>query len=332
MKNTDPFFLYVNDFLDRLRLELKSDKTISTYSDGLLAFKRYVEKREMDVRSFSFSHVDDEFIRGFLKDIVDSGKSLATRNLRLVSLKEYVRFCSEDSVSLVPTYIKVAKVKTKKVQPKQHNWITPEQVKILLDQPARNRTGIRDRFIMLMLFSTGMRLAELLGCRICDLHLVGTAPYAFVNGKGNKQRTIPLTKETVSNTEEYLRLFHKASSPEDFLIFTERDGSRHRMSEDNVQRIVSKYAKAAKEVAEDFPNLHPHMLRHSFGAILYRNNMSKAEIAKLLGHSQESTTEIYVETDVEMIRNSLKKITEDAEKDLFLSLSPESLKKLKTGK
>lgn len=71
------------------------------------------------------------------------------------------------------------------------------------------------------------------------------------------------------------------------------------------------------------------MLRHSYGAILYRNNMSKAEIAKLLGHEQESTTEIYVETDVDMIRDSLKQISKEDQEELYASLSLDERNKIK---
>ena len=85
----------------------------------------------------------------------------------------------------------------------------------------------------------------------------------------------------------------------------------------------------ARRTDNDFPELHPHMLRHSYEAVLYRNNMSKAEIAKLLGHEQESTTEIYVETDVDMIRDSLKQICKDDQENLFASLSLDERKKLK---
>lgn len=94
-----------------------------------------------------------------------------------------------------------------------------------------------------------MRLNELLECRIGAVHLFGKDSYIYIKGKGDKERVIPITKET------------------------------NKMSADNVQRIVKKYADMAKSTDDDFPELHPHMLRHSYGAVLYRNNMSKAEIA-----------------------------------------------------
>ena len=84
----------------------------------------------------------------------------------------------------------------------------------------------------------------------------------------------------------------------------------------------------ARKIDIDIPKLHPHMLRHSFGAILYRSGMSRAEIAKLMGHEQESTTEIYVETDVEMIREILKRINGEKIKDDYENLSEEKKDRL----
>ena len=126
----------------------------------------------------------------------------------------------------------------------------------------------------------------------------------------------------------YIELFHRNSSPEDYLVYTIHDSGKHKMSQDNVQRIIKKYSHMARKIDIDIPELHPHMLRHSFGAILYRSGMSRAEIAKLMGHEQESTTEIYVETDVEMIREILKRINGEKIKDDYENLSEEEKDRL----
>jgi site-specific recombinase XerD len=329
MKNSSQlFFLPVNDYIERLRLDLKSDKTITTYIEGLESFRKYLSTIG-DIEKIRFCDVDDEVIREFLKNLIDSGISLSTRNIKLVAIKGYIRFCAEKDITLLPLQLKVSRIKTKKVPAKKHNWISATQVRLLLEQPSRNKTGIRDRFIIMLLFSTGMRLAELLSCRIGSVHLCGDDSYIHVTGKGSKPRVVPITQETIDNITAYMTVFHRTPKKEDYLVYTIHDGAMHMMSADNVQRIVKKYAAMAKLMDEDFPNLHPHMLRHSYGAILYRNNMSKAEIAKLLGHEQESTTEIYVETDVDMIRKSLKKVYKEDEIDLYLTLSNEDKKKLK---
>ena len=128
---------------------------------------------------------------------------------------------------------------------KKHNWISFNQVKLLLRQPSRNRTGIRERFIMLMLFSTGMRLSELLDCRLSSMHLDGDEPFVFVVGKGNKPRTIPLTKETVENIDEYKRLFHRGSDKK-ILIFTDETERSTRCPRIR-ERIVSSMQTGAQE-------------------------------------------------------------------------------------
>ena len=330
MKNSNLFFSAVNDYIERLRLDLKSEKTVITYMEGLESFRFYLcGQMKMDIEKIRFSDIDDDTIRNFLKYLIESGHSLSTRNIKLISIKGYIRYCAERDITLLPLQLKVSKIKTKKVSPKKHNWISAAQVKLLLEQPSKNRTGIRDRFIMLILFSTGMRLNELLECRIGAIHLCGKDSYIYVKGKGSKERVVPITRETIDNIKAYLDLFHRNTDNNDFLIYTIHDGIRHKMSADNVQRIIKKYADMARRTDNDFPELHPHMLRHSYGAVLYRNNMSKAEIAKLLGHEQESTTEIYVETDVDMIRDSLKQICKDDQEDLFASISPDERKRLK---
>ena len=80
------------------------------------------------------------------------------------------------------------------------------------------------------------------------------------------------------------------------------------MSEDNVQRILRKYANMARVSDPSFPSVHPHLMRHSYGAQLYRLGLSLAEIAKLLGHESTTTTEIYAETDLEMTTAALRKM------------------------
>lgn len=330
MKKDELFFMYVPEFLEREKLELKSDRTIQTYKDGIGSFKNYLTKTlGKNIEKITFKDINDELIRRYLKSLTDSGNKLSTRNIKLISLKEYIRFCADKDIELLSLQLKVSKIKTKKVIPKKHNWISRSQIDLLLSQPAQNKTGIRDRFIILFIFSVGARLSEALECRLKDIHIDCEEPYVLITGKGNKQRVVPLTEETVKNIRSYIHSFHRSSDQNDYLIYISRYGEKHRMSDDNVQRIINKYAAMARKEDDTFPSLHPHMLRHSFGAIMYRNNMSKAEIAKLMGHEQESTTEIYVETDAEMIRQAILEANQDQPEDKYQTLSYEEKLKLK---
>ena len=329
MKNSEVFFIYLNDYLDRLKLDLKSEKTIETYKNSLIAFKNYlVEVKKLTVEKIGFRNIDDDLIRGYLKYLIDKGLSLSTRNIRLTSIKNYISFCADKDITILSLFLKVSKIKTKKASPKKHNWINKKQLILLLEQTSLNKIGIRDRFIMMFMFGTGARLDETLSVKLGDIHITEES-YVLLRGKGNKTRIVPLTAELIENLQEYLRLYHPFNKNEDYLFYVYRYEEKHKMSQDNVQRIIKKYNDMARKVDDTFPKIHPHMLRHSYGAILYREHLSKAEIAKLMGHEREETTERYVETDEAYIRDSLKDILQNGGLDLYKTINEDDKHLLK---
>lgn len=291
-------------------MDLKSVQTIETYRTGLNDFRKYLcNVRKFALNKITFDVITADLIREYLKYLNDQGKSMNTRNLRLTAIKRYISYCALNNIEIVPLELKIGKIKTKTVHPKQHNWMKKEQIIHIMNQCPRNRIGIRDRFIILFLFSTGVRVSELINCRINDLHLDESEPYVIITGKGNKTRIIPLTDELVENAKYYLTLYHSRTNNDDFLFYVVSKNHRCYMSEDNIQRIVKKYGDLARQTDQTIPEkVHPHLFRHSFGAINYRAGMSQPELAKLMGHSQIETTEIYAETDVEMIRTAVMKI------------------------
>lgn len=309
MKKTNNFFVYVKDFIELYRMNLKSENTIETYREGLNSLREYLsDVKKLKIDEMTFDIITIDLIREYLKWLTDRGKSLSTRNLRLTAIKQYLKYCSTKDIEIVALYQETIKIKTKNVKPKKHNWISKEQIMLILNQTPRNRTGIRDRFIMFFIFSTGVRLSELLNLKLKDIQIEGDYPYVRVLGKGNKKRLIPVTEEFVDNYKYYLSLYHPLSNTEDYVFYTKIKGTVDRMSDDNAQRIISKYSDMARKTDKTIPKMHPHILRHSYGALMYRNGLSLPEIAKLLGHEQLSTTEIYAETDIDMIRKAMDRI------------------------
>lgn len=215
---------------------------------------------------------------------------------------------SIDTNELVPLHQSISQIKCKTVKHKKHNWITKEQIILILDQTCTNKIGIRDRFIMFFMFSTGVRLSELLNIKLKDIQTNTEYSYICITGRGDKTRLIPVTKEFTDNYEYYLRLYHQYQNKENSVFYTQIKGQYFKMSEDNVQRIVNKYGEKARKLDKTIPKVHPHLFRHSFGALMYRNGLSLPEVAKLMGHEQLSTTEIYAETDIEMIKKALGKV------------------------
>ena len=323
-KNQNLFFWHVKDFLKDMRIELKSERTIETYRESLDNFRKYLSVEHMkEVDKVTIGFVTDDLLRGYLH-YVAKNNSICTRNIRLAALKSYVKYASRKDMDYLALELNLSKIKSKKVHAKTHNWLAKDQVLLLLEQPKRTKTGIRDRFIMLFLFATGARLNEMLQVRPSDIILNGQYPYVKLLGKGNKPRIVPLSDNAfVENYKYYISLYHKDSRQDNYLFYTVIHGRNNKMSEDNVQRILKKYGREAHLIDPTIPSVHPHLLRHSYGAQLYRLGLSLAEIAKLLGHAEISTTEVYAETDEDMINEALEKMLGEQPKREWDNLSEE---------
>lgn len=308
-KPSPMFFIYVKDFFDHLRSDLISERTVETYCQSLNAFRIYLyEKHAKRVDQITVDFVTEQIVRDFLSYTAEIN-SVGTRNVRLAGIKAYLKYAATRDMELIPLQIKVSAIKHKKTYPKRHNWLDRTEIDLLLAQPAQTKIGVRDRFVILFLFSTGTRLAEMRAVQLKDIITGGKYPYIRVIGKGSKSRIIPIPDDTfMENYHYYCRLYHPAMNPESFLFYPSARGSLEMMSEDNVQRILKKYGDMARVEKPTLPAIHPHLIRHSYGAQLYRQGVSLPEIAKLLGHEDISTTEIYAETDPEMAAEAISKM------------------------
>jgi len=302
------FFVYVKDFLDDMRVELKSERTVETYRESLMSFRKYIfERYSKSVDNITTDFVTDKIIRDYI-GYVSEKNSVGTRNIRLAALKAYVRYIALKNIDIVPLQISLTAIKNKKIHPKKNNWLDKEQVLLLLEQPKPTKIGVRDRFIMLFLFSTGVRLNEMSIVKLKDIVSEEKHPYIRIMGKGNKPRIVPLPDEGfMENFKYYCELYHADKNLESHLFYSTHNRNMP-MSEDNYQRILKKHGEAAKKADKSIPSVHPHLLRHSYGAQLYRLGTSLSEIAKLLGHEDISTTEIYAETDIDMTAKAQKKM------------------------
>lgn len=323
------FFAYAKDFFDDMRMELKSERTVGTYRESLDAFRKYLFTRHAKgVDAITLDFVSVQIVREYTGWVAENN-SVGTRNVRLAAIKAYVKYVAFKNMDLVPLQVGLASLKSKTVHPRRNNWLDKDQILLILEQPKRTRLGIRDRFILLFLFLTGARLNEMTAVKVNDVVTDGKHPYIRLAGKGNKPRIVPVSDEAfLENFLYYCRLFHPLDNPDEFLFYTTIRGNQDKMSEDNVQRICKKYGDMAREIDNSLPAIHPHLFRHSYGAQLYRLGLSLEEIAKLLGHVDISTTEVYAETDMEIATEALKKMIGDQPARKWDSLSEEGKVKL----
>ena len=213
-----------------------------------------------------------------------------------------MKYCSKADIALVPQYIAVSGIRHVATHASKGNWMTRDAIRILIDTPPPTRIGIRDRFLMIFLYGTGARISEALNVKLRDLERITKAPFVRLVGKGRKPRCVPLLEVTVENLDYYLSLYHPSRSPDDYLFYTVIKGNKDRMSVANAERLIKKHGRTARGNCRQVPeNVHPHLFRHSYGAHLYRMGFPLPVIAKLLDHESLETTEIYAETDAEMI-------------------------------
>jgi site-specific recombinase XerD len=185
-------------------------------------------------------------------------------------------------------------------------FLNREEIEALLAAPKQTSwVGRRDHAILLVLTQTGLRVSELTGLAVQDVHL-GTGAHVFCHGKGRKDRCTPLTSQTVAILRSWLVERH--GNGHDPLFPTRRGGP---LSRDAVERLVAKHATTATSHRPSLQDktVTPHVLRHSAAMALLRAGIDITVIALWLGHESPTTTRVYLHADLTMKEQALARTT-----------------------
>ena len=276
-----------NAFLDYLQLEKKySVHTLTAYTRDLEAFQAFLKESfgEDEVREVNYSQ-----IRSWIVELSESGISNRSINRKISSLKAYYRFLLKTEQIDHSPLIKHKALKTsKKVQiPFSENEIT----QVLENMDDSGFEGIRDRFVVELFYSTGIRRAELIEIKLSDLDLASGV--LKVLGKRNKERYIPLITSVKETAGKYLesREAFAGSKNLPYLFLTSR---REKLYESFVYRIINNYFS---EVSGKLKK-SPHILRHSFATHLLNQGANLNAVKELLGHSSLAATQIYTHNSI----------------------------------
>src|SRR5216110_1228756 len=282
-------------FLTHVRVEKGlSSNTVSAYRRDLVKFDEFARKRKLSLQAVSRDDLVD-FLAGLYRQKLES-KSVARH---LVSLRNFFRFAQiQDLIPEDPS----VNLESPKIRRSLPGYLRLEEVERLLTQPdAKTPFGLRDRAMLEVLYSAGLRVSELIGLRVSDLDTkVGCVRCI---GKGDKERIVPVGKKAVGMVERYLRdgrpkLLGKATSSP--TLFVNRRGGA--LSRVGVWKILSTYGRrAALRVA-----LTPHMLRHSFATHLLERGADLRSVQLMLGHADISTTQIYTHVVEERLKQIYK--------------------------
>ena len=306
------FILIQNYSLKYMPNERKlSPNTIRAYCSAIRALLDFTKaQRDIPLYELTFEMLDKETILRFLDHLENDHQCSAfTRNQRLHAIQSFFKYAAREDMNAVVHWDQVRRISSAKTQEKSVGYMSEKATNIVLRQPdVSTEKGLRDSYIMLLMYKTGCRVEELANIRLFDIHF-GKTPYITLHGKGDKDRNVPIRDNLVEHTKSYISMFHRAASNKsnDYLVYSVRDGEKRRMTEDNIRKLVRKYGDMAYEICPDVPqNLHPHIFRHTFAMHAYQSGIPLELLQDLLGHADLTATRIYAKADTEMKRKAIE--------------------------
>ena len=297
----------------------RSPHTVESYRDALSLFRRYIlELLGISIGKFTFEECTRECVLGFMNYLSNLDSKPSTRNQRLAALKSYMMFAADKDITLQSQELEVRRVPQCKVPKTEKEAIPEEAIAAILNQPTNTKMGLRDRTIMILLYDSGARLGEVLGLSVSDVMITGDNPYIRVNGKGSKQRIVPLSVKTAGHLNQYISVYHgKGCIETPLLFYTVIKGVVGAISEGNVERFVKQYAHKAKFSCPLVPeHVHPHMFRRTRATQLYQNGVSLPLVSRLLGHASLETTRLYAKPSLKMVREAIESVETPEEKEV----------------
>ncbi len=278
------------DFLEYLEVEQnRSQKTIANYDHYLT---RLVDFAGDDLR---VRDIDPELIRKWRLWLARLGTNVSdelqkvTQNYHLIALRGFLRFCAKRDIEALP----VDKIELARTPGRNKvTFLTEDELDRLFAQPDLGMlSGLRDRAILELLFSSGLRVSEMVGLNRDHINLKRRE--FMVRGKVQKDRPIFISEEAAKWVQRYLDERDDNTKPL-FIRYAgnkqvDLSGNFHRLTARSVQRLVAKYALLAGITK----HVSPHTLRHSFATDLLMNGADLRSVQAMLGHSNISTTQIY---------------------------------------
>ena len=281
-------------FLEFLENDKKlSSNTLQSYKRDILQYQEYVEKNGLN-----YLKIDDADINDYLKYLKNEDKKSSTISRNLATIRSFYQYLIRaKKIKKDPTLA----VQAPKVEKKAPSILTSKEVELLLDQPKTvDLKGIRDKAMLEFAYATGMRVTEIISLNVSDVSL--SDGYVTCT-TGKKKRTIPLGSLSLAALKEYCEkarpILIKDENTE--ALFVNINGKR--LTRQGFWKIV-KYYKDQAHISKD---ITPHVLRHSFATHLLQNGADLKAIQSMLGHSDISSTQVYMQFQNESLKEIYKK-------------------------
>ncbi|MCD8197418.1 MAG: site-specific integrase [Lachnospiraceae bacterium] len=315
--STDFAQLTVSFLTDYLPLQRGfSNNTILSYRDTFKLLLRFlVNDKAFDLKKFTLQDLDRNLVLEFLSSYRNKGASSRTANQRLAAIKTFCEYASTEVPDSLNELLAVRNIKFKRAPGRQIQFLNVDQTTLLINLPdIRSRTGLRHRVILTLLYDSGCRVQELCDLTVGDVFLCNAVSTVKLHGKGNKTRTVFISKATAKLLSLYKEKFHRNSLADTPFIKGRYSG---KIKRNGIAYVLDKYGREAALQDPTFPlHIHCHMLRHSKAMHMLQAGVEVTRIRDFMGHEDVSTTMVYVKADnrikEEVIGKLAQKIVKDA--------------------
>ena len=281
-------------FLEFIKNDKKlSDNTFESYRRDIMQFKEYLENNEKN-----YLKVEEEDIKNYLKFLKDINKKPSTISRHLASIRLFYQYLLKNKkIKNEPT----KNIQMPKIEKKAPTILSAQEVSLLLEQPnGEDLKSIRDKAMLEFAYATGMRVTEIISLDISDVNL--EEGYVSCRTR-NKQRNIPLGKISLNALKDYIENAREyiIRDNNEKALFVNTSGKR--LTRQGFWKIIKYY----KEQAHIETDITPHVLRHSFATHLLQNGADLKSIQTMLGHSDISSTQVYMQFKDDSLKNIYKK-------------------------
>jgi len=284
---------YVDNYISYLNnVKQASANTVASYRRDLVKLCRYMDAQKIA----SFNDVTITDLNAYVITMREQNMSTATISRNIASIKSFFMYMFRQGQIANDC---AEQLKPPKIEKKLPETLTITEINRLLEQPSKNTPKeIRDKAMLELLYATGMRVSELISLKYDDVNL--TLNYILCRDT-NKERVIPIENAAKSALEHYMSQVREAMCEGSDYLFTNLKGSP--MTRQGFWKLIKSYAKRAG-IDKD---ITPHMIRHSFASHLVNNGADLKAVQEMLGHSDISTTQIYLRSRQSRIKEEYDK-------------------------
>ena len=284
----------IKKFLEFIKVDKKLSKnTLESYQRDILQYKEYITENNIN-----YVNVKNEDIINYLEYLHTINKKSSTISRHLASIRLFYQYLAKSKiVKEDPT----KGIQSPKIEKKAPSVLSSQEVSLILKKPkGEDLKSIRDKAMLEIAYATGMRVTEIISLNISDIDLTNSSVTCKTE---NKQRIIPLGKMSLHALQEYMETarLNMIKDDNEQALFVNVNGKR--LTRQGFWKIIKYY----KEQAHISKEITPHVLRHSFATHLLQNGADLKSIQSMLGHSDISSTQVYMQFQDDSLKNIYKK-------------------------